>query len=152
MCMHNAKRDDYILKPFKVEKEAKYWNPLTGQLQTSDDFLKDENNLRAYQIKGTLKEKMAVNTATISNTLFEPMTLVPPGTVGGPLNIEMSRGDGVRDFLDNNGGGHLAGREHAMVERQWRADHTGEIGRDPAGETQLAGSHMTAISYCFAYV
>ena len=64
MCMHNAKRDDFILKPFKVEKEAKYWNPLTGQLQTSDDFLKDETNLRAYQIKGTLKEKRVANAPT----------------------------------------------------------------------------------------
>ena len=58
MCLHNAKRDDYILKPFKVEKEAKYWNPMTGQLQTSDDFLKDEKALRAHQLKGTLKQKV----------------------------------------------------------------------------------------------
>lgn len=32
MCMHNAKRDDFILKPLKTENENELWDPLTGQL------------------------------------------------------------------------------------------------------------------------
>ncbi len=34
MCVHNAKRDDFILKPFKVKTQdgQKIWNPLTGQM------------------------------------------------------------------------------------------------------------------------
>ena len=33
MCMHNAKRDSFILKPIKIHAPAgaKYWQPLTGQ-------------------------------------------------------------------------------------------------------------------------
>ena len=37
MCAHNAKRDDYILKPFVVAKESgekQMWDPLTGQFRT----------------------------------------------------------------------------------------------------------------------
>jgi 7,8-dihydro-6-hydroxymethylpterin dimethyltransferase len=30
MCMHNAKRDDFILKPVKVA-EGVVWDPLTGR-------------------------------------------------------------------------------------------------------------------------
>ncbi|MGH8629146.1 MAG: radical SAM protein [Burkholderiales bacterium] len=35
MCIHNAKRDDYLLVPTQVEKEGviKFWNPVSGQLQ-----------------------------------------------------------------------------------------------------------------------
>lgn len=35
MCMHNAKRDEFILQPFQVNKgsERKEWNPLTGTVQ-----------------------------------------------------------------------------------------------------------------------
>jgi len=32
MCMHNAKRDEYILQPLKVEGD-KTWNPLTGKIE-----------------------------------------------------------------------------------------------------------------------
>jgi 7,8-dihydro-6-hydroxymethylpterin dimethyltransferase len=30
MCMHNAKRDEFILQPFKMDEGKKVWNPLTG--------------------------------------------------------------------------------------------------------------------------
>ncbi len=66
MCMHNAKRDDYILQPIKTLTDDQYWNPLTGQLQTSEEFMKNENALKAHQIKGTLKQKMGTTTKTES--------------------------------------------------------------------------------------
>jgi molybdenum cofactor biosynthesis enzyme MoaA len=35
MCLHNAKRDNYLLQPIevKVENKLRFWNPVTGQLQ-----------------------------------------------------------------------------------------------------------------------
>ena len=35
MCLHNAKRDDYLLVPAAVQKESRvmFWNPATGALQ-----------------------------------------------------------------------------------------------------------------------
>lgn len=34
MCLHNAKRDEYILQPLKVAGQVgKVWNPLTGKLE-----------------------------------------------------------------------------------------------------------------------
>lgn len=35
MCVHNAKRDDYLLVPAQVKKEESvlFWNPATGQFQ-----------------------------------------------------------------------------------------------------------------------
>jgi len=37
MCMHNAKRDEYILQPVKVttDKGKKDWDPLTGKIKES---------------------------------------------------------------------------------------------------------------------
>lgn len=37
MCLNNAKRDDYLLKPVQVEKEGvmQFWNPVTGSFQKS---------------------------------------------------------------------------------------------------------------------
>ncbi len=64
MCMHNAKRDDFILKPFKAQESDQYWNPLTGKLQSSEDFFKEEGQLKSHQIKGTLKQKTNANVAT----------------------------------------------------------------------------------------
>jgi 7,8-dihydro-6-hydroxymethylpterin dimethyltransferase len=38
MCMHNAKRDDFILKPIKIVRkgESRSWNPRTGKLDGAD--------------------------------------------------------------------------------------------------------------------
>jgi 7,8-dihydro-6-hydroxymethylpterin dimethyltransferase len=35
MCLHNARRDDFVLKPIRsrADREQRYWNPLTGGLQ-----------------------------------------------------------------------------------------------------------------------
>ena len=35
MCIHNAKRDDYLLVAAQVKKEnlIRFWNPATGKLQ-----------------------------------------------------------------------------------------------------------------------
>jgi 7,8-dihydro-6-hydroxymethylpterin dimethyltransferase len=37
MCLHNAKRDQYLLQPIEVKAENKlrFWNPVTGKLQDS---------------------------------------------------------------------------------------------------------------------
>jgi len=37
MCLHNAKRDQYLLQPIEVKSESKlrFWNPVTGKLQDS---------------------------------------------------------------------------------------------------------------------
>ena len=34
MCMHNAKRDAYILQPLKVKGHEGVWNPLTGKFES----------------------------------------------------------------------------------------------------------------------
>ncbi len=34
MCLHNAKRDDFILQPLALPGQAGMWNPLTGQAST----------------------------------------------------------------------------------------------------------------------
>ncbi len=38
MCLHNAKRDDYILRPQRIEGSAgpRFWDPLTGQLHDQE--------------------------------------------------------------------------------------------------------------------
>ena len=35
MCLHNAKRDSYILQPIRIPTWAgdRYWNPLSGALE-----------------------------------------------------------------------------------------------------------------------
>ena len=35
MCLHNAKRDQHLLKPIAIQREGqlKYWNPLSGKLE-----------------------------------------------------------------------------------------------------------------------
>jgi len=35
MCVHNAKRDDFILKPLALEGRPGAWNPLTGQVEAA---------------------------------------------------------------------------------------------------------------------
>lgn len=35
MCMHNAKRDDYILRPIAVADGKQFWHPLNGKLAAS---------------------------------------------------------------------------------------------------------------------
>jgi 7,8-dihydro-6-hydroxymethylpterin dimethyltransferase len=36
MCMHNAKRDEFILQPVKIDDGLKIWNPLTGNAEESE--------------------------------------------------------------------------------------------------------------------
>jgi hypothetical protein len=35
MCLHNARRDDFVFKPLRVSTDAseKFWNPVSGRLQ-----------------------------------------------------------------------------------------------------------------------
>ena len=37
MCVHNAKRDQYLLVPAKIKQElaVRFWNPITGELQNN---------------------------------------------------------------------------------------------------------------------
>lgn len=35
MCLHNAKRDDFILQPLPVEGQAGQWQPLTGRIEAA---------------------------------------------------------------------------------------------------------------------
>ena len=32
MCLHNAKRDEFILKPVRVKQQGAWWDPLTGKI------------------------------------------------------------------------------------------------------------------------
>jgi 7,8-dihydro-6-hydroxymethylpterin dimethyltransferase len=42
MCMHNAKRDDFILKPVEVQgKAGVVWDPLTGRERPAQAHLKE---------------------------------------------------------------------------------------------------------------
>ncbi len=60
MCLHNAKRDDYILQP--VKHKERYWNPLTGLIQDApyvpsvQEIEVANAQLKKVQLKGTLKE------------------------------------------------------------------------------------------------
>ena len=39
MCMHNAKRDQFILKPIAISTGGgkKYWQPLTGKIDSNPE-------------------------------------------------------------------------------------------------------------------
>lgn len=64
MCMHNAKRDEYILAPLKVHtpKGERVWNPLTGKIE---DYIApeelqtfDPRQLHAKHTKGRVKQEI----------------------------------------------------------------------------------------------
>lgn len=72
MCMHNAKRDDYILKPFKVKEEnetEKVFNPLTGELteEISNPVAPDYQNLPIKNLKGRLRKEAVAERAKKRN-------------------------------------------------------------------------------------
>ena len=66
MCMHNAKRDEYILSPLKIstEKGEQVWNPLTG---VTDELIAetvgapkiDHANLPLKHAKGRIRKVIA---------------------------------------------------------------------------------------------
>ncbi len=60
MCVHNAKRDQYLLVPAQVKKEGviKFWNPATGQLQDRRPE-KIEVRLTRKNTRGRAKEALA---------------------------------------------------------------------------------------------
>ncbi len=55
MCLYNAKRDDYILKPIKVDDDNNFWQPLTGAI--NKDPHKSPVNVYAFPLK-KLKGKL----------------------------------------------------------------------------------------------
>ncbi len=64
MCVHNAKRDDYLLVPARVKTEGviKFWNPATGQLQDQRPG-KIEVRLTRKNSRGRAKAGAGVETA-----------------------------------------------------------------------------------------
>jgi uncharacterized radical SAM superfamily Fe-S cluster-containing enzyme len=71
MCMHNAKRDHFILQPVKLQ-DAKIWNPLTGELleeKVAENIFKsaqlvDPQSLPLKHTKGRVRaEKMVTKKA-----------------------------------------------------------------------------------------
>ena len=44
MCLANAKRDDFILQPVKLERaggEEVFWQPLTGEVENAEGVVQD---------------------------------------------------------------------------------------------------------------
>ncbi len=63
MCMHNAKRDEYILAPvaMKSDEGEKLWNPLTGGLEAIEQgtvFYVNPSTLPMKQAKGRIKQEI----------------------------------------------------------------------------------------------
>jgi len=52
MCLHNAKRDDYILQPvaLQTENDLRYWQPLSGSVSVESSSTKNTNPT-TYSIK-----------------------------------------------------------------------------------------------------
>jgi len=65
MCVHNAKRDDFILRPLKVKTQdgEKIWNPLTGQL-ASTEAEAAAGKVRPAPKKGRAKESLQTSEST----------------------------------------------------------------------------------------
>ena len=66
MCMHNAKRDEYILAPLtmKSEKGEKIWNPMTGAFDPIPEgtvFQMDPTLLPMKHAKGRVKKMLKEN-------------------------------------------------------------------------------------------
>ncbi len=59
MCLHNAKRDDHLLKPIEIQKEGviQFWNPVTGKFQNNkpDKIVVEHTRKTA---RGRTKEKL----------------------------------------------------------------------------------------------
>ncbi|MGH8760137.1 MAG: radical SAM protein, partial [Burkholderiales bacterium] len=68
MCIHNAKRDDYLLVAAQVRKEGviKFWDPVSGQLQDQKPQPM-EVNLTRKNARGLAKAELAVRRARAPN-------------------------------------------------------------------------------------
>jgi hypothetical protein len=61
MCLHNAKRDEYILKPIRMKAEAtvaKFWDPLTGGVTEQAEKHETLPEGLRVPLKGRQKEAM----------------------------------------------------------------------------------------------
>jgi hypothetical protein len=59
MCLNNAKRDEYLLKPIEIQKEGvvQFWNPITGGFQkNAPEKLTVEHTRKTA--RGRTKEKI----------------------------------------------------------------------------------------------
>ena len=61
MCAHNAKRDDYILKPVELVKTGKkvLWNPLTGKELPQNSSIASIGDEEALENEKTTTKKQA---------------------------------------------------------------------------------------------
>ncbi len=72
MCMHNAKRDEYILAPVKMKSVdgEKVWNPLTGLLEEVPKdtvFYVNPTTLPMKHAKGRVKQELKSSQAAPTN-------------------------------------------------------------------------------------
>jgi molybdenum cofactor biosynthesis enzyme MoaA len=63
MCLHNAKRDIFILHPVKLDttEVTGYWNPLSGEITPAPVVLHGPIALRVKLAKGRLKSALAAS-------------------------------------------------------------------------------------------
>ncbi|MGH8126858.1 MAG: radical SAM protein [Gammaproteobacteria bacterium] len=61
MCLHNAKRDDYLVRPIKIKRdgEAQWWNPVTG---TTTAALPDDVTVQLTRKNARGRAKQALDT------------------------------------------------------------------------------------------
>jgi 7,8-dihydro-6-hydroxymethylpterin dimethyltransferase len=64
MCLHNAKRDSFVLQPLAVQEQSKlmYWNPLTGRLEDQKPE-KIELTLTRKNARGRAKQELEARRA-----------------------------------------------------------------------------------------
>ena len=65
MCLHNAKRDVFILDPVKSEtgESISFWNPLSGEITRASVVLHGAIALRHSVAKGRLKRALVATGA-----------------------------------------------------------------------------------------
>jgi hypothetical protein len=72
MCIHNAKRDAYILQPVEIQtdKGTKFWQPLTGETNSNEDSSKTINpeEHRLIHLKGRKRINVLKKKVRESNT------------------------------------------------------------------------------------
>jgi len=62
MCLHNARRDDFVLKPIaQADGKLGFWNPLTGKMQVHSQS-SNPPTLAVRRLKGLSKSAAAFST------------------------------------------------------------------------------------------
>lgn len=65
MCLHNAKRDSYLLQPIRISTWAgdRYWNPLSGTLERQSTPLPELLRPERKRAKGRQRLNLEGNRA-----------------------------------------------------------------------------------------